>query len=141
LEPILNHVVAELNAAWPDRQIDTFLALGRPVHCDQGRIAQLFSNLLANAVTHGAADRPINVRASTQGGTFELSVANAGDRIPAVALERLFRPFTRGAVRPHQQGLGLGLYIAWEIAQAHRGTLDVVSSHEETRFTFRMPLV
>ncbi|HEV7873350.1 MAG TPA: GAF domain-containing sensor histidine kinase, partial [Enterovirga sp.] len=96
LEPVLNQVVAELNAAWPDRKIDTFFALERPVDCDQGRIAQLFSNLLANALIHGAADRPIRVRALTEGGAFELSVANTGDRIPAVALERLFRPFTRG---------------------------------------------
>ena len=41
---------------------------------------------------------------------------------------------------PDQQGLGLGLFIASEIARAHRGTLTVASSPEETRFTFRMPL-
>jgi sigma-B regulation protein RsbU (phosphoserine phosphatase) len=80
------------------------------------------------------------VQASTDGSRFELWVANAGDPIPSAALDRLFRPFTRGAVRPNQQGLGLGLYIASEIARAHEGTLDVVSSADETRFTFRMPL-
>ncbi|HEY0569387.1 MAG TPA: ATP-binding protein, partial [Xanthobacteraceae bacterium] len=60
--------------------------------------------------------------------------------IPPAAVERLFQPFSRGAVRPNQQGLGLGLYIAAEIARAHDGTLEVASSAEETRFTFRMPL-
>jgi light-regulated signal transduction histidine kinase (bacteriophytochrome) len=59
--------------------------------------------------------------------------------VPA-AMERLFRPFTRGAVRPSQQGLGVGLFIASQVAKAHGGTLDVVSSPEENRFTFRMPL-
>jgi phosphoserine phosphatase RsbU/P len=44
-------------------------------------------------------------------------------------------------VRPSQQGLGLGLFIASEIARAHGGTLTVTSSSEATRFTFRMPLV
>jgi signal transduction histidine kinase len=72
--------------------------------------------------------------------TFELSVSNSGDPSPPAALERLFQPFTRGAVRPDQQGLGLGLYIVSEVAKAHGGTLDVVSTAEETRYTFRMPV-
>jgi signal transduction histidine kinase len=55
-------------------------------------------------------------------------------------MERLFYPFARGEVRPSQQGLGLGLYIASEIAKAHAGTIDVVSSPEATCFTLRMPL-
>ena len=59
---------------------------------------------------------------------FELSVANAGEPIPPAAMERLFQPFFRGAARPNQQGLGLGLYIASEIARAHGGTLDVTST-------------
>ncbi len=52
----------------------------------------------------------------------------------------MFHPFFRGAVRPSQQGLGLGLYISSEIARAHRGTLDVASTDEATTFTFRMPI-
>jgi sigma-B regulation protein RsbU (phosphoserine phosphatase) len=55
-------------------------------------------------------------------------------------MERLFQPFYRGDVRPTAQGLGLGLYIASQIAQAHSGRLDVASNPEETRFTFRMPI-
>jgi signal transduction histidine kinase len=67
-------------------------------------------------------------------------VRNKGVAIPSAAMARLFQPFTRGDVRPHQQGLGLGLYIASEIARAHGGTLDVTSTPAETRVTFRMPL-
>jgi signal transduction histidine kinase len=55
-------------------------------------------------------------------------------------MERLFHPFARGQVRPSQQGLGLGLYIAAEIARAHGGTIDATSDEQETCFTFRMPL-
>jgi signal transduction histidine kinase len=51
----------------------------------------------------------------------------------------LFQPFARASAGPGQEGLGLGLYIASEIARAHEGSLDVASSKEETRFTFRMP--
>ena len=140
LAPVLNQVAAELQASWPDREIETDFSLAERVNCDRTRIAQLFSNLLGNAITHGTADRPIRVHAATDGAQFELWVSNAGDPIPAAALDRLFRPFTRGAIRPNQQGLGLGLYIASEIARAHGGTLDVSSTPEETRFTFRMPL-
>ena len=88
---------------------------------------------------HGNADSPVRVRASAREGQFELSVANAGQPIPPEANKRLFQPFYRvsdGA----RQGLGLGLYIASEIARAHGGTLEVTSSAEETRFTFRMPI-
>ena len=70
----------------------------------------------------------------------EVWVANAGDLIPPEAMERLFTPFSRGEVRPNQQGLGLGLYFAAEIARAHGGTLSVSSTQDETRFTFQMPL-
>ena len=71
---------------------------------------------------------------------FELSVTNAGPDIPPAVQERLFEPFVRGEVTPQKEGLGLGLYIAWQIAQAHGGTLKVHSLGGETRFTFRMPM-
>jgi signal transduction histidine kinase len=138
--PLLDQVIAECRSSAPDRRIETHIGLDRPIDCDPDRIAQLFSNILGNALTYGAPNTPIRVRATTDANAFELSVANAGDPIPAAALERLFQPFARGAVRSSQQGLGLGLYIASEIARAHGGTLDVTSTPDETRFTFRMPL-
>ncbi len=140
LGPVLNQVVAELCATRPNRQIDVHIALGEPIDCDRDRIAQLFSNLLGNALTHGATEMPIRVSASASGGVFELSVSNSGEPIPPAAMKQIFQPFFRGISSPSQQGLGLGLYIASEIARAHGGTLDVVSSPEETRFTFRMAL-
>jgi sigma-B regulation protein RsbU (phosphoserine phosphatase) len=139
LAPALRHAVDELKIAWPDRQIETVFDLHKPVDADPNRVAQLLSNLLANALTHGASDRPVWVRASEEDGAFELSVGNEGPPIPPAALERLFLPFTREDVRPSQQGLGLGLYIASEIAKAHEGTLSVTSSTAETRFTLRIP--
>jgi sigma-B regulation protein RsbU (phosphoserine phosphatase) len=108
LEPVLNQVIAELRAGSPGRKIETTFDLTRAVDCDGGRIAQLLSNLLGNAVTHGAAERPIRVHATTQDGKFELSVANAGEPIPSEAMERLFQPFYRVAEQGSQQGLGLG---------------------------------
>jgi signal transduction histidine kinase len=138
--PVLEEVVDELRVARPDRIIELTSNLGEPVTCDRGRIAQLFSNLVGNAVKHGAANAPVRVLAETAEGAFKLSVANAGDPIPPFAIKRLFQPYVRGTGAGNPQGLGLGLYIASEIARAHGGMLTVTSSTEETRFTFLMPL-
>ena len=140
LEPVLAQVIAELQSSFPDRAIDVTMALKQPVACDHGRVGQLLSNLLGNALAYGVAAEPIRVTAASDAASFELSVANGGDAIPAEVLGRMFQPFVRGAVRPRQQGLGLGLFIASEIARAHGGTLTALSSAQETRFTFTMPV-
>lgn len=140
LEPVLNQVVAELQSSAPTATIETDFSVAEPILCDAARIAQLLSNLLGNAILHGASDKPILVRAKSDGKIFELSVVNQGEPIPDATMGRLFLPFSRGPTRPNQHGLGLGLYIASEIAKAHGGTLNVVSVPTEIRFTFRMPL-
>ena len=139
LEPTLQQVVDELQSTHPESIIKTEFALTKPVIADPVRIGQLFSNLLGNALTHGVEGRPVAVIAKTEA-EFELAVCNASDPIPPETMERLFHPFVRGEVRPSKQGLGLGLYIASEIAKAHCGTIEVTSSHELTCFTFKMPL-
>jgi phosphoserine phosphatase RsbU/P len=139
LSPTLEQVVAEVRSIAPERTIDASIEVAEPVYCDRGRIGQLASNLLANAITHGAADRPITFEAAIIGDLFTLSVANAGEPIPDGIMEHLFHPYFRGASRPSRNGLGLGLYIASEIASAHDGTIDVTSNREQTRFTFTMP--
>ncbi len=139
LTPVLDQVLAEVRRIAPDRQIDATIQIEEPVYCDRGRIGQLASNLLSNALSHGSADRPIRFEATTADQSFLLSVANAGVPIPEKVAEQLFQPFFRGSTRPSRNGLGLGLYIASEIAKAHEGRLEVRSTEEETRFTFTMP--
>jgi phosphoserine phosphatase RsbU/P len=140
VEALLRQVVGELQTSAPQRVIETGFAIDAPVDCDRRRIGQLASNLLGNAITYGAPDKPIRLGASTANGQFELFIANAGDPIPPAALGKIFEPFERGTLRSSLQGLGLGLYISSEIAKAHGGILDVSSTAEETRFTFRMPV-
>jgi signal transduction histidine kinase len=139
LEPVLRQVIAELQSTHPQRRIEAEFQLTQGVVADGARIGQLFSNLLGNALTYGAENEAVRVTATTGNGRFELIVCNKGAAIPAAVRERLFLPFSRGAVRPQQQGLGLGLYIASEIARAHGGKIEVSSSPEQTCFTLSMP--
>jgi signal transduction histidine kinase len=122
LEPVLLGVISELKAGQPDRVVDTSFTLTEPINCDRARIAQLFSNLLSNALVYGAHDDVVKVVATHREGTLELSVRNY-----------------RNAKQHNREGLGLGLYIAHEIAVAHRGTLTAESTPEETCFTLRIP--
>ena len=139
LLPIVEQVVAELRLGFPDRRIEVELDVTAPVKCDPSRIGQLVSNLLGNALTHGAPDMPVRIHADETDGVLTVWIANGGKELPASAIDRLFQPFFRGEVRDSQQGLGLGLYIASEIAKAHGGMLAATSTPKETRFTFRMP--
>ncbi len=139
LQKILEQVVAELRSIAPDRSIETRIEIDRSVDCDPTRIGQLASNLLGNALTHGAASRAVRFTCITNVDQMELSVSNAGTPIAAETQAHLFQPFFRGKVRDSQQGLGLGLYIASEIAAAHDGKLSVASDETETCFTFAMP--
>ena len=139
LEEALRHVIAELESTRRDQQIVVDIALDEPVTADTARICQLLSNLLGNALTHGAPDEPVRVDVSTTSSQFVLSVTNLGPTISPETGARLFQPFSRPEQRGVQEGLGLGLYIAAQIAQAHGGAIDVVSKDGQTRFTFRMP--
>jgi len=132
-------VVAELQLAWPDRIIETYYAATIVTFCDRDRIGQLFSNLLGNALSYGPKDEPVKVHTRDQDGFFTLSVSNGGPPISPLAMSRLFQPFVRGAITKDQQGLGLGLYIASEIARAHGGTLGATSDSTGTCFTLSVP--
>jgi len=139
LEPVLHQVISELRVSWPDRAISVDYDLCHPIDCDASRIAQLFSNLLGNALTYGAPNQPVRVGARSAEGTFELYVANSGPQISDAVIARLFQPFVRGEGQATSQGLGLGLYIASEIAKAHGGDLSATSTPQETRFTLKIP--
>lgn len=140
LGPVLQQVVEDLRSAWPERTLDVQLDLPRPVDCDHHRVGMLVANLLANALDHGTPRTPVRLAACMRHGNLELTVANAGEQLPSPILTRLFQPFVRAAGGSQQRGLGLGLYIASEIARAHGGTLAVASGAGQLSFTFTMPL-
>ncbi|AHL76973.1 histidine kinase [Stutzerimonas stutzeri] len=139
LHDTLTHIVSEMRSAYPQRVIEADIEPLERVRCDADRLAQLLSNLLANALVHGAAEGPVYVKARIENGCLLLSVNNQGEPIPADRLTRLFQPYWREASNT-QSGLGLGLYIANEIATSHGGRMYVTSSAEAgTTFTFSMP--
>lgn len=137
--PVLEQVIGELRSGHAHRAIRTELALAHPVACDPDRIGQLLSNLLGNALSHGDPTGEVAVRAISDEDGFTLSVANTGPAISESARADLFKPFSRLKPGEVREGLGLGLYIASQIALAHGGRIDVASDNAETRFTFRMP--
>jgi signal transduction histidine kinase len=140
LDEILKQVVSEIRAVSPDRSFDVNIKVGEPVPCDEDRLGQLLSNLLANAVLHGDPAKPIIVEARIQDSELWISVENGGAPIPSATQRKLFEPFSRGNGKASNSGLGLGLHIAAQIAKGHSGQLNVHSDAECTKFTFRMPV-
>lgn len=141
-EPVdisLRQVVDELKVIWPSRKIDCNFKIHQIFSYDNTRISQLFSNLLGNALTYGDPLQPITVDVIADQRGFFLSVTNLGPEIPEEKLGNLFQPFHRGGTAQNKQGLGLGLFIASEIAKAHRGELKVSSRARETCFTLHIP--
>lgn len=140
LDATLEHVVSEVQRVHPTRLIHSRIGRLESICCDHGRIAQLLSNLVSNAIAHGDAASPVEVVALANDDAFLLSVTNQGEPIPETVLAQLFQPYSRPVTDAPQAGLGLGLYIASQIALAHRGTLEVCSTRERgTTFTFSMP--
>ena len=132
--------VGELAIAFPGRELRHEQAGGGHCLADADRIVQAIGNLVANAATHGAPDRPITVRTEGDGRQFRITVHNEGKPIPEAVLPRLFEPMVRGSEAGASQGVGLGLYIVREIVRAHGGRVDVRSTADAgTAFTLQLP--
>ena len=137
----LRHVASELQRVHPLRQVVLDIGYIGGLLCDRERVTQLLSNLIANALDHGDPHSPVTVTAVIANGEFVLSVHNHGRPIAAQTLGQLFKPFTRPLSAAPQQGLGLGLYIASQIALSHGGRMQVVSDEQQgTLFSFHLPV-
>jgi signal transduction histidine kinase len=138
---LLERTVEELRAVHEDREV----TLDAPASCvtigDEERLNQLFSNLVANALLHGTPGTGVRVRLTARAPDAVVEVENHGT-IPREVLASIFEPFRgrqKGATAA--KGLGLGRFIAEQIAQAPGGRIDVASSESDgTTFTVRLPL-
>jgi len=137
---LLLRTIDELRVASPDREITLDAPAGCMVTGDAERLVQLFSNLLGNALAHGTPRTPIRVAVTADPRQIDVEVHNHGAIPPGLA-STLFEPF-RGSLQRSRRsaGLGLGLYIAREIAKAHGGDIEVASSESDgTAFCVRLP--
>jgi signal transduction histidine kinase len=108
---------------------------------DRDRLAQLCTNLFINAIEHGEANSPIEVRLRREPSAVTLSVSNRGEPIPAPMIPTLFEPFRRGrGAGKGTGGVGLGLHIVSEIARAHGGTVEAKSDANSTVFLVTLPV-
>ena len=136
---LVQRTVEELHVAHPEREITVETRGDCTIVGDEHRLLQLFSNLVANAIQHGTPGTAARVLAEGSERETVVRVQNAG-LIPARLLPTIFDPFrARPDAGSNASGLGLGLFIAQQIALAHGGTLDVESSEAtETVFTVRL---
>ncbi len=143
LHDVCRHVVGELRAAAPDRAIELALEGDGSGTWDPARMAQVVSNLVSNALQHGARHAPVRVSVAGDQHSAVLAVENQGPAIAPELMPVLFEPFWRGSAlrnASRAQGLGLGLFIVRQVVTAHGGSIDVDSTAERgTAFTVRLP--
>jgi signal transduction histidine kinase len=144
LADICRQVVEERHAHHPEHTVALTTSGNLAGMWDDARLAQMLSNLVDNAILHGAIGRPVTVSISGEEQQVLLSVHNEGNPIAESARHRIFEPLTRAEPDASDErkagGLGLGLYIVRAIAEAHGGSVDVSSSEERgTTFTVRLP--
>jgi PAS domain S-box-containing protein len=109
-------------------------------HWDRLRIEQVLTNLISNAIKY-AAGQPIQVSAARDGDMAVVQVRDRGPGVPEDRLSRIFERFERAASKRHYGGMGLGLYVARQIVEAHGGTITASNSTGGGAcFTVRLPL-
>ena len=144
LKVVCAEVVAELEALHPQRSVLLECAGDLAGEWDAGRVGQMVSNLVTNAIQHGDPGMAVTVRVDSHGDEVTVDVHNRGNPIPADSSGRLFEPMAHskdvgGDRHTGSSGLGLGLYIARQIAVAHGGSIEVRSSAPDgTRFIARL---
>jgi signal transduction histidine kinase len=112
---------------------------------DADRLRQAISNLLGNAIQHGDENAPIDLKLTGETSDVVIVIHNGGPPIPPGELSKIFDPLVRGSSaefpkRNRPGSIGLGLYIAREVARSHGGILDATSTREAgTAFTMRLP--
>jgi PAS domain S-box-containing protein len=140
LSELCHHVREELEAGHPDRSVT--------VHCegeaigewDSDRLLQVFSNLVGNALHHGAGDRPVTIRIDATGASDVTAEVHNDGVVPPEMVPILFEPFRGTNKQQKSKGLGLGLFITQQIVLSHGGTIDVTSTEAEgTTFRIRLP--
>ena len=130
-------VVEEFEATHPGRVKGTFSDGHGKGQWDPHRVAQALGNLISNALEHGEAGQPVEVRVCDDHGGCRIDVENRGGPIPSETVRHLFDPFRRATGK--SKGLGLGLYIVEQIALAHGGKASIASEGNQVVASLWLP--
>ncbi len=143
LNAVCHEVTEELRQSYPGRVVVEQYDGDAGGEWDVDRMAQVFSNLIGNALAYGDPDQPIHVGIARGPDQVTATVKSMGPPIPSDVLPTLFDPFRRAREgrTSKTRGLGLGLYITRQIILAHGGDLEASSAAAEgTTFHIRLPL-
>jgi signal transduction histidine kinase len=146
MNAMCGRAIEEVESAHPGREITLACAPDVEGMWDSARIIQMLTNLLTNALHHGDADGVVSVTVSTRDSAVLIEIYNEGEPIDPGRLATLFDPLYRRTGTgenfrtPESSGLGLGLFVASQIARSHGGKIDVVSTREAgTVFSVELP--
>ncbi len=139
LQQVCEEAITEIRAGQPDAVVGLHATGDLRGEWDTDRLAQVVSNLLANAIQHGAGT-PVTLTANDEGEAVTLAIHNGGAPIPPDVRPFVFEALTRGHADDTVGSIGLGLFIARAIVSAHGGDIQVSSSSEAgTTFSVRLP--
>jgi signal transduction histidine kinase len=141
LHAIAQSVVADLADAAKRARSDIRLTAGGDCRgrWDRERIAQVLAILVGNAIKYGHG-KPVEITVSSDDKTAQATVVDRGIGIAEADLRRIFAPFERAAPSTSYGGLGLGLFVARGIVEAHGGTIAVASEPGQgARFEIKLP--
>jgi signal transduction histidine kinase len=143
LAEIFNEELEQLRGAYPKRQLELTVVGNTRGRWDGPRLQRLLRNLVTNAVKYGAHEEPVRVVLTGEEADVRFEVMNHGQTVEPRAMEELFSPLRRGLEQKNASasdgGLGLGLYIVRELAQAHGGEVDSRCTDGKTVFMVRLP--
>jgi signal transduction histidine kinase len=142
LEAILRGSLDEVQAGYPQRSFRFESGGDLAADVDAPRLQQAVTNLLSNAVRHGRPGTAVKVVAREENESLSIEVSNEGPMIAKEALEVMFdpmMPYERIPGKPRSASIGLGLFIAREIASGHGGSIEAASTERATSFTIRIP--
>jgi signal transduction histidine kinase len=143
LRQLLADCINQLRGADPNREIEFHSTGVVQGVWDSHRIHQLLSNLVINALKYGSRSKPVRVSLAAKQSEVEFVVRNAGPKLDESLMRHIFEPLVRGNHERRnaieRTSLGLGLYIARQIAVAHGGEISVSSDESETAFAVRLP--
>ena len=142
LRALLDDLLDEIRLAHPGVNVTRDAPDHLMAQVDGDRMAQVFTNLVSNARHHGAPGASIRVQLAAHGGQAVFEVSNVSPPIPADVEPQLFNAFKRRdhANPRNRSGLGLGLYIAHAIVDAHGGTIVYRYAEPCVVFSVRVPL-